>query len=325
MVGASRFKQALKRLRASQPFNGLATSASRGILSALGGQSEFLIRHLHRVGDVESPLPNGRTLRLWSRADDWVSNQVFWRGWRGYEPETSPLFYLLATRAQVTIDVGAYVGFFALLAAHANPEGHVHAFEPLADAFGRLEENVARNRLANVACVRAALGRTEGEADFFHVAGDAMSAISSDGGESIPCSSSLSADFMRDVVGVVGTKVQVRTLDGYLRDQPPTRVDLLKLDTESTEPDVLEGAAALLKTSRPTIFCEVLAGRGTGQRLEALLFPLGYHAYHLTPRGPEHRDRIDGHASWLNYMFTVRTADDVRAMHLEASAGRGVT
>jgi hypothetical protein len=61
----------------------------------------------HRVGHAAAQLPNGRTVHLWSRGDDWVSNQVFWRRWAGYEPETSPIFFRAAQRAAATIDVGA--------------------------------------------------------------------------------------------------------------------------------------------------------------------------------------------------------------------------
>src|SRR5882724_8020540 len=82
----------LKRLRVSQPVNYLVTSTVHALFSATGMRSEFVIKHLHRAGNVWLALPNSRTLRLWSRGDDWVSNQVYWRGWDGYEPETVPLF-----------------------------------------------------------------------------------------------------------------------------------------------------------------------------------------------------------------------------------------
>src|SRR5262245_22882594 len=44
------FKAALKRLRGSQPFNALATSAVRAFFTATGVHSNFVVRHLHRVG-----------------------------------------------------------------------------------------------------------------------------------------------------------------------------------------------------------------------------------------------------------------------------------
>jgi FkbM family methyltransferase len=292
-------KAALKVVRSSQPFNFLATTTVRSVMRLLGLHSERVVKHLHRLGGVRSRLPNGRTLRLWSRADDWVSNQVFWRGWEGYEPETVPLFFRLATRARLTLDVGAYVGFYSLLAGHANPQGKVVAFEPLPPVFGRLKANVALNALENVECVPAAVGDAEGNAEFFHCPGG------------IPCSSSLSLEFMRSAPSLTSTHVPVRRLDRFLAEKGLGPVDLMKIDTESTEPQVLRGLGALLARERPLIFCEVLLGRGSEQALADILGPLGYHFYLLTPSGPEPRNRVEGHPDWLNYLFTHLPPEEV--------------
>lgn len=300
-AGTGRVAHALRRLRYSQPFNAIATTSVRAILGATGWRSELIIKHLHRVGNVRSPLPNGRVLHLWSRADDWISNQVYWDGWAGYEPETVPLFFRLASRARVTLDVGAYVGFYSLLAAHANPGGRVFAFEPLPEVFERLEANVARNDLDNVACVRAAVGVSEGTSPFYYRAQG-----------SLPCSSSLSLDFMRETSDLTSTSVPVLCLDAFVRSRGITGVDLIKLDTESTEPDVLRGAMGLLRRSHPTIVCEVLEDRGAEAALTSILRPLGYRFYLLTPKGPEERPDVGGHPTWLNYLFTVDAPDDLR-------------
>ena len=160
-------KQALKKVRISQPFNRLATSSVRGLFGALGVRSELVVRHLHRAGTVRCVLPNGRALKLWSLGDDWVSNQVFWRGLAGYEPETVSVFLRLAEEARVTVDVGAYVGFYTVLAAHANPSARIFAFEPHPVAYTRLLRNVGLNELANVECLQAAVGESTGCAEFF--------------------------------------------------------------------------------------------------------------------------------------------------------------
>ncbi|MEP7272579.1 MAG: FkbM family methyltransferase [Acidobacteriota bacterium] len=292
-------KEALKRLRSSQPFNYLATTSVRAVLSATGLQSEQVIKHLHRVGTVETRLPNGRTLRLWSRADDWVSNQVFWRGWKGYEPETVPLFFRLASEAKVILDVGAYVGFFTLLAALASPDGRVFAFEPLRAIHKRLDRNVQLNGLNNVTLIQAAVGGEDGSAEFFHV----------DVG--LPTSSSLSYQFMQDADHLTSSKVPVLTLDSFVSRHGLAKVDLLKIDTESTELEVLRGGRAMLGRDRPTIFCEVLEESGCQTALEELLAPLGYAFYLLTPQGAERRERIEGHPVWFNYLFTTDEADSL--------------
>jgi len=79
---------------------------------------------------------------------------------------------------------------------------------------------------------------------------------------------------------------------------------VLKVDTETTEPDVFRGAAELLATARPWIVCEVLAGR-TEKDLMEILRPFGYHWFHITdvmPFAPS--DVIAGdptyrHLDWL--------------------------
>jgi FkbM family methyltransferase len=222
-------KRFLKRLRASQPFNCVATTLARAALRAGQVQPEFVVRHLHRVGTVKCPLPNGQTLRLWSRGDDWISNQLFWRGLEGYEPETIPVFLRLATNARLTVDVGAYVGLYALLAALSNREGRVYAFEPHPGIHERLVRNVRLNDLANVECLRSAVGLRDSEATLYHVAAG------------LPSSSSLSLGFMEDKPDLRGSAVTVVALDRFLRDRNVERVDLVKIDTETTEGDVLDG------------------------------------------------------------------------------------
>lgn len=283
------WKSVLKHLRSTQPLNFVLTSALR----TSGVHSEFVIKHLHRIGAVRAQLPNGRTLRLWSRGDDWVSNQIYWRGWNGYEPESTQPFYQCATRARITLDVGAYIGFYSLVAGHANPGGKVFAFEPLPTIFERLQENVKRNGLANVECLRTAVGERDGTADFFHVSA------------SLPTSSSLSEAFMRAAGDVRRSSVPVTSLDRFVRERNLSGVDLVKIDTESTEPQVLRGMCDILRRDRPTVFCEVLMGRGSERALEELLAPLGYRYYLLTPEGPIPRERVEGHPTWLNYLFAI--------------------
>ena len=284
----------IKSLRASQPFNACATRLARWLGTSAGLRSEWLVQHLPRVGSVSADLPNGRTLRLWSRGDDWISNQVFWRGWAGHEPETTRPFFALAQKAAATVDVGAYVGYYALLAAHANPAGRVLALEPLAAIHARLKRHVSQNGLQNVECLMVAAGARDEVATFYHHPHE------------LPTSSSLSGEFFAGVDGIIVTPVPVVTVDRVVRERGVVRVDLVKIDTESTEPDVLDGMRGTLTRDRPWIVCEVLKGRGAEERLGPILEALGYRFYLLTPAGPVPKGRIEGHPQWLNYLFAAR-------------------
>jgi FkbM family methyltransferase len=294
-------KRFLKAARAWRPLNGPATAGTRAISRLTGREFEVAIKHLPRTGMVESRLPNGAELRLWSRGDDWVSNQVFWRGWSGYEPETTPLFFDFAREADVVIDVGAFVGFFAVLAALANPGGHVFAFEPMPDNAERLRGHIELNELANVEMVRAAVSAADGEAELFHLDGDH------------PTSTSLVRDFMdRTDADVKSSLVPTVALDSFLEARGIGHVSLVKLDIETGEPDALRGMQRTLERDRPVIFCEVLSEE-VGARLRSQLAPLGYRFYQLTDQGPRESEVILPHPYWLNYLFTVTPVEGLRS------------
>jgi FkbM family methyltransferase len=296
-------KAALKRLRYTQPFNQLATNAVRGLCRLAGTTPEIFPHHLHRIGDVFEPLPNGEVLHLFSKGDDWVTNQVFWKGWKAYEPGTIDLFYQLATRSNIILDVGAYVGFFSLVAALANRNARVYAFEPMEAIHRRLLENVERNKLTNVECLNVAVSDSSGTARFFF----SQAAFK----EGLPTSSSLSESFMAGAPGLTGVEVPLLTVDDFAEKRGLSRVDLVKIDTETTEPGVLRGMRGVLGRDHPAIVCEVLQGRAETASLESELRPLGYRFFLLTPGGPVARESIEGHPEFLNYLFTTNPQRDV--------------
>ena len=269
----------------------------RPILRITGAEGAAVAKHLHRRGTVKAKLPNGRTLRLWSRGDDWVSNQIFWHGWDAYETETLNLFFKLASQSEVILDVGAHVGVFSLVAAHANSNARVFAFEPVAPTYERLQSNVALNDLKNVQCFQSALSDEDGTTEVFHQPGMTFTA-------------SLSREFMNWQPAWSSSVVSVLTGDKFVDDNDIQRVDLMKIDTESTEPQVIAGMLKTIERDRPNIICEVLPDL-TEQSIEDLLAPLGYSFYRITDSGLVSQEKITGDLKFRNYLFSP-TADENR-------------
>jgi hypothetical protein len=98
--------------------------------------------------------------------------------------------------------------------------------------------------------------------------------------------------------------VSVVTLDAFCAANGIEAVDLVKIDTETTEPAVLRGMAGMLARDRPSIVCEVLPGHGLEPDLERVLRPLGYSFHLLTDAGPVAADSIVAHQTWHNHLFT---------------------
>lgn len=274
------------------PLNRPVTSTLRALMPPRIREHPFLARYLPRAGVVEAPLPHGDVLRMWSLGDDEVASMVFWRGWAAHERETITQFYDLAVSARITIDVGAHVGYFALVASLANPGGRVYAFEPLATVRDRMLRNIALNALDNVSCFPHAVGEMAGTADFFHVK------------EGIPSSSSFNRGFMESNVKgeLTISQVEVTTIDEFAEFHGLHGIDLVKVDTEATEDQVLRGMTATLERDRPAIICEVLPD-GPGEAIERILSPLGYQFFLFTDTGRTPTEHIRPHLKWRNFLF----------------------
>ncbi len=304
---AHSIKAALRTLRSVPPLNAAVTSMLRACFRVSGLKFPSVTNRLRRVGEVRDRLPNGRTLRLLGTENDLISNQIFWHGWSHYEPDTMPLFFRLASRSHVTIDVGANIGIFTLLAAHANPEGFVYSFEPFPPVYNRLRRNVELNQLSNVWCAAMAVGDAVGSEDFYY-----------DTSTEIPDTSSISLESIRITTpggNFSKTTVPTITLDSFVQEKGIGRVDLVKLDTEGTEPQVLGGMKTILERDRPVVICEVLRGYKTAGTIEEIFKSYGYRFYLLTPRGPVERANVEpqpeSHWELRNYLFTHLSPDEV--------------
>ncbi|MCK2183511.1 FkbM family methyltransferase [Halomonas getboli] len=159
----------------------------------------------------------------------------------------SVMAWMAACKGGVAIDVGAYTGLYAIIAARLGAK--VLALEPNPAAIARLRENVAANGVA-VECHPAAASDRTGAARFVGRPGLGLTSA----GRIVP-----------------GTGVPTLRLDDLELDD----VRAIKVDTEGHECQVIEGAAETIARFRPLIITEALnaAARDAQQRL---LAPMGY-------------------------------------------------
>jgi FkbM family methyltransferase len=164
------------------------------------------------------------------------------------EPDVEDAMLAQLRPADVMWDVGANIGWFALLAARAvGPSGNVTAFEPSPSNAAQIKANASRNGL-RLTVVGAAVSDVIGWAQF-----DDRSSLTgrlSETGQSV---------------------VPTVTLDDWAaRHEAPS---LLKLDVEGAEIAALTGARRLLAESRPVILCEC---HGTQLEINEILCKAGY-------------------------------------------------
>ena len=213
-----------------------------------------------------------------------VSTQIFRYG---FFEEDVCLFLLKSLRpGMVCVDVGAHFGFFTLLASElVGPEGRVVALEPMPETFARLARNVAEHRSCeNITPLQSAAYSSATTLTFCDY-GLVYSAFNSAFGARLPSG--------RRSCGEV--RVAARTCDDLVGALGLPRVDVIKIDAESSELHVVRGAHRTIARFRPRIVVEVgdfdLPGVASSRELVQSLLALGYRAYEgsqfdLTPHVP---------------------------------------
>src|SRR5712671_6203908 len=100
---------------------------------------------------VRVPISGRSTSLVITRAGSChLSFQLFWRGINYYEPFTRTVIEMLTASRDLFVDVGANIGFFALVAAKLNPRLRVIAFEPNPKMFAMLSDHKRLNDLSNL-------------------------------------------------------------------------------------------------------------------------------------------------------------------------------
>lgn len=184
---------------------------------------------------------------LTRRTDTVISNQLAATG--VWEPKSLAVFERFAAGARCILDVGANIGHHSVVLSRLlAPSGRLFAFEPQKEVFHLLCANLAINGCGGAEAFRLALGASPGTARMFPISYEGFSNFGALGLQLAEGSAERS-----------GEPVRVMTLDGFLEDQEvdPGSVGFIKLDVQSFELFVLQGAEATLRLGRPTLALEV--------------------------------------------------------------------
>lgn len=272
-------KRLLKKFRYTQPFNLLATSSVKLFCQLTHKEPQYLMRVLHRTGKIKVKLPRqndgrGKYFFLYGFGDEGGSSFTYWRGWDSIEPETLPVWHHLSLRAKIVLDIGAHIGHMSLISAACNPRARVCAFEPFQPAYERLKLHKALNRFPNLELYPIAISDKEGMFPFYYLT------------DSFGHNSSFSRSFVGDGSShkISTTDVHTVTIDAWAESHGAIGIDLVKIDTESWEPQVLKGMRKTLLRDHPDLIVECLPSMGTEKKVKEILEPLEYRAYPLVCR-----------------------------------------
>ena len=281
---------ALRTLLRNRAVNRAVRGAGKLVLPTR--RFEWFDYRLPVIDDFSITLPCGQAIHWSPPGDTAITKFLRYGGWNGYERESVELFYELAVHAPVTFDVGAYLGYFAALAAGARPGNRAFAFEPVPGLARLCCAMARRNPSLQIEVVEAAAGAAAGTLELFL------------GDDPLATDTSTDPAFRQ---GRRATPVAAIRLDDFVSNRKLDRVDLMKIDTESTEPDVLRGAAETIRRFQPVILLEVLNVARTAE-LDTFLSENDYACASVTDRGLILQPRVipDDTGRFPNYLFYPR-------------------
>jgi FkbM family methyltransferase len=182
-------------------------------------------------------------------------------------------------RGDVFYDVGANLGFFALLGARMVGEaGKVYAFEAAPDNAEAIRTNAEINALTNVEVIAKAVAARAGTGRLQVVDDQSWSKLE-DYGEH---------PFTERVIEVELVAIDELLTAGELR--PPA---LVKIDVEGAELAVLEGMRETIERHRPAIICEL---HGTHAEFVSFMSACGYRLINLEGTIPVAEEGASAHA-----------------------------
>lgn len=169
-----------------------------------------------------------------------IQQQLFWYGY--YENELRDLLKKIVKPNDVFVDIGANIGYFSLLIAHHLPSVKVISFEPIADLYKKMNDNIALNDIENIVTVNAAAGEVNEEKEIF---------------VSEPDNLGMSSFQLPENYSGYKEKVKVVSIDEWFKGSGLTNIDIVKLDIEGSELAALTGMKEVLQNFKPLLIVEV--------------------------------------------------------------------
>jgi len=206
--------------------------------------------------------------------DAYVGNRLVIDGaWMYHEVK---LLLGLTGPGDVVVDAGANIGGFTLpLAKHVGPEGLVHAFEPFRLLFQCLNANVMLNGLSNVHTHQLGLGN---QTDVVRQRQPNLNVVSNPSKMHLPAR--VASELLVRKDQSAQEAVRIARLDDV--DLGPRGPSMVKVDVESMELALLQGASGVLQRHRPLLYVEDSEvppdsdGRHRPTRVMEFLYSRGY-------------------------------------------------
>lgn len=237
------------------------------LLKKIWTPPEKIYRHLYFKGLIRVKINEGRSFKIVHHGYR-LENELFWEGiYSNWEKYSMKAWIALSKDAKVIFDIGANTGIYSLVAKTINPTSEVHAFEP----FGAINEKLVHNAAINNYKIHnncLAVSNYTGDAVIYTEDPDFAYSVT------------VNQNLWAKGKEVIKLNINTITLKDYIKQNNITRIDLMKIDVETHEPEVIEGFVPYLNQFRPIILIEILNDK-VANKLKDYFDPEEYCFYNI--------------------------------------------
>lgn len=279
----------IKRIYRSIPFKKQIFQA----LKFLWTPPHSIYKHLYFDGIMKIKVDNESAFLIRHYQTE-IENDIFWKGLTGGWEKISMQFWMkLAKQAKVILDIGANTGIYALAAKSLNREAAVFAFEPLKQMFSKLTANSQLNNY-DIVCIEKAVSDKNGKAIIYETGNDHVAAAS------------LNSEIRQYGNLDRETEIEAITLETFIRDNNIKKIDLIKIDVETYEPNVIAGYKQYLSLHRPDVLVEVLNDE-VGDKLQPMFDGLDYVYFNIDDKkGTIRKTDTIKKSDYFNYLLCTK-------------------
>jgi FkbM family methyltransferase len=262
------------------------------ILKYFWSPNERTYKHLHFIGVFKVKIDSQKSFKIKHHGFQ-VENDIFWSGLTGrWEKISLGLWIKLCENADVVFDIGANTGIYSLIAKAQNKKATVYALEPVKRVFEKLVINNEINDF-NIKCLPVAASNYKGKAVIY------------DTDASHTYSVTVNKNLNPEIDGALIAEIDVNTLDNIITEEKITKIDLIKIDVETHEPEVLEGFVNHIRLFKPTILIEILNNE-VGEKVEKIITGLDYLYFNIDEtKGIKQIDKITK-SDYFNYLLCTK-------------------
>ncbi len=255
-------------------------------------------QHFHFLGVFKVPIDKTKKFKI-KHYGYQLENILFWEGLtEGWEKESIKIWIKLCANAKIIIDIGANTGIYSLIAKAVSPTAKVYAFEPVSRVFNKLKENISINNF-DIIAIDKAVSNFDGIGVIYDTPSEHTYSVT------------VNKNFCPPGTIVIETKIETITLNSFIKIQNIEKIDLIKIDVETHEPEVLEGFSEYLVKFRPAILIEILNDE-IGELINKLVQELHYLFFNIDEKkGVRQVNRITKSDGFNYLLCTAKVALEI--------------